>query len=422
MIKYAINDRIKPLPMLMYGLQWLLITIPIILIISTIIGVYQFEHPREQIFYTQKLFGLMGGGLIVQILWGHRLPVVIGPAAVLLIGILSTQASQLPEVYTSILIGGALLTLISISKYLRKIQQIFTTRIVITILALIGFTLIPSIIKLIFGGPEEPIQMLCMSIILTFSIVGANRFLKGIWKSTVVFWALILGTGVYSILYGLPEIKMPPFPPGKLSLFIPDIKFDSGILISFLFCYIALFINEIGSIQAIGKALSADNVESSVVRGFRITGLLNIVSGCMGIVGPVDFSLSPGVIMATGCASRYALLPAGIGLILCAFSPRVVYLFSLIPPPVTGIVLIYLMTSQLAAACEMGRTEKALKNFEDCVIVSLPIITALIVAFMPHNAIARIPLFLRPILGNGFVMGVFSVLILEHIVFRKKKR
>ena len=34
----------------------------------------------------------MGIAMIVQVRWGHRLPLIIGPASVLLIGILSTVA------------------------------------------------------------------------------------------------------------------------------------------------------------------------------------------------------------------------------------------------------------------------------------------------------------------------------------------
>ena len=58
-----------------------------------------FPDGGEQIFYMQKLFALMGLTMTVQVLWGHRLPLVIGPASVLLIGILATISVGINAVY-----------------------------------------------------------------------------------------------------------------------------------------------------------------------------------------------------------------------------------------------------------------------------------------------------------------------------------
>lgn len=46
---------------------------------------------------------------------------------------------------------------------------------------------------------------------------------------------------------------------------------------------------------------------------------------------------------------------------------------------------------------------------------------ALLLSFAPAEAIGHIPALIRPIVGNGFVMGVITVLLLEHGVFRRPK-
>ena len=33
-----------------------------------------------------------------------------------------------------------------------------------------------------------------------------------------------------------------------------------------------------------------------------------------------------------------------------------------------------------------------------------------------------VPAIIRPIIGNGFVMGVITVIILEHFVFRRREK
>jgi hypothetical protein len=65
-LKYRNDDKPGAWPMLMYGLQWFLITIPIVLIISAVVGEFQLNTLAERTFYTQKLFALTGAGLVIQ--------------------------------------------------------------------------------------------------------------------------------------------------------------------------------------------------------------------------------------------------------------------------------------------------------------------------------------------------------------------
>jgi xanthine/uracil permease len=67
-------------------------------------------------------------------------------------------------------------------------------------------------------------------------------------------------------------------------------------------------------------------------RGLRFTGLMNIFSGGVGVIGPLTFHLVPSN-YEHGCASRYTLLPAGAALIFCAFFPDVIVFLSSIPKP-----------------------------------------------------------------------------------------
>lgn len=418
---YNTNDKLPIFPLLLYGLQWLLVTLPSILIIGAVVAQFHYDTLADQLFYTQRLFGVVGAALLVQILWGHRLPIVIGPASVLLIGILSSQGDKVSEIYTAIFIGGLLIFLLSFVKpVLKQIPCIFSSRIVIVILALIAFTLMPTIIRLLFAGKLTPLGGFFLGLGGFFALVLSHKLLKGMWKATVVLWGLLLGSFVY---YYILEIPLPlANREGELtaSFFSFPLKIDVGILISFLFCYVALFINELGSIQGVAKAIGENQTHKATRKGVRFTGIANAVAGLLGVIGTVDFSFSPGIIMATACASRYALLPAGVALLLIAFFPGLLTIFLQIPPPVMGFVFLYLMTSQLAASLQMIPTTKSVTTFEEGLTLSIPILIAVLVAFLPDSVQEAIPALLRPILSNAFVMGVLAVLVLEHLVFGKK--
>ena len=421
-MKYELNDKPGLFPMLMYGLQWWIVSLPCVVIMGIIVSQLHYTDVSEQTFYLQKLFGIMGIAMIVQVLWGHRLPLIIGPASVLLIGILSTVSSGIAAVYTGIMIGGLVLTVLAYSGLLGKLQFVFTPRIVTVILILIAFTLTPVILKLVLGDTVHALFNLFFTLIMVLALVVGNKLLRGIWKSTTVLWGIVGGVLVYYLANGFPTLMSTGagIMPEQATLFNFPLEFETGTILAFLFCYIALIVNELGAIQAVGHMLQADRMDRRTSRGVGIVGVTNVLSGMFGVIGPVDYSMSPGVISATGCASRYTLIPAGIGLILCAFFPSVVGILVTIPGVVMGAILLYLMATQLAAGLQMLVREKAITDFDNGVVVGLPLMVALLLSFAPEEVLNLIPSLFRPIVGNGFVMGVITVLIMEHLIFKKR--
>ena len=420
-MKYKIDDKPGMLPLLLYGLQWWLVSIPCVVIMGIIIARMHYGDLADQTFYLQKLFGLMGAAMIVQVLFGHRLPLIIGPASVLLIGVISTISSGVAAIYTAIFVGGAVLLLLAVTGLLSKLQFIFTSRIVTVILILIAFTLSPVILRLIFSGEASVLFNLVFAVLLVFALVISNILLKGVWKSTTVLWGIGLGSLVYFVANGFPGISTLN-DSSSVPLLVFSLDFNVSTIFAFLFCFIALIINELGSIQAVGQMLKADNLEERTNRGVGFLGLSNMFAGLLGVVGPVDYSMSPGVIAATGCASRYTLIPAGIGLIICAFFPSVVQLLVEIPGVVMGAILLYLMASQLSAGLQMLVKDNTITNFNHGIIIGLPLMIALMLSFAPADILNQIPPLIRPIIGNGFVMGVLAVLIMEHLLFKKEKK
>ncbi|MBQ2034153.1 MAG: xanthine permease, partial [Alistipes sp.] len=74
-LKYGIDDRPKTGDLILYSLQWFVLAIAVV-ITSIFIAT---GSPAERVLYSQKVFALMGAATIVQSLWGHRMPIVVGP-------------------------------------------------------------------------------------------------------------------------------------------------------------------------------------------------------------------------------------------------------------------------------------------------------------------------------------------------------
>lgn len=423
-LKYGLDDRPKGLEMIIYGLQWFVVSIPALLIIGKLIATMQYDDPGQQIIYIQKLLFVTSIVFIAQVLWGHRLPLVLGPATVLLIGIIASQSTRPEFISTSILIGGLLLALVAFSGLFAHVQKLFTVRVVSVILILIAFTLSPVILNLIFS-PESafsPLFNLSFAVLLCLGMFTANKLLKGVWKAAVVVCGILFGSVIHTLLQtGLAPASSASVPP-IFGLFFEGLSFklalDPGVLLSFLFCYLALSINDLGSIQSVGGLLNASSMEERVRKGVGITGIGNVIAGLFGVVGPVNFSFSPGLITATGCASRYSLLPAGIGLLFLSFFPAAVNFISSIPQVVIGSVLVYLMSAQIASGLLMLAERNAISGFNEGLVVGFPILIATMLTFIPSELLTTFPSVLRPIVGNGFVMGVIIVILLERLILK----
>ena len=411
---------------MLYGLQWLVISVPTILILGRVLGVIHFEDAPSQIFYMQKLFALGGVFLIIQVMWGHRLPLIIGPASVLLIGIVSSLSFSYSVIYTSVAIGGLFLLFLSLSGLLAKIDFLFTSRIIVVILLLIGFTLAPVILNLLFensAGFEN--FHFWFAILLVTLMLLMNKWFVGAWKSIVVLLGIVIGTLVY-LQFKPMELSETTtmsaiLSSDKSSLFIFPLEFDFGVIAAFMFCYLALLINELGSIQSIGSILNLKDMDKRTQRGVAVTGISNVFAGITGVIGLVDFSFSPGIISATRCASRFVLIPAGIGLVAISLFPGLVNILNQTPSLVIGAIMFYLMVTQLASGFHLMEKQKAVVDFESAIVIGFPIMLAVLVSFLPQTVVEAIPLIVRPILTNGFVMGVITVIVCEHLIFRKKR-
>jgi xanthine/uracil permease len=422
--KYKLEDRPPWRENLLYGLQWLALIIPPLLIMGQVVtGLHQLGAD-EQILYLQKLLLVSGILLLIQVLFGHGMPLIIGPATVLLVGILASQGSTVSSIYSAIFIGGLLLSILAFSGLLNNLQSLFTPRVVIVILVLIAFTITPTIINLLTVdlGSIPAFHNIIFALIFSLLIFAADKYLSGIWKATLVVWIIIAGTVIYSLIFpgAAPQLDStgnhPWFSLIDLSV---NLSFDPAVILSFLFCFLALSINDLGSIQSLGSILDLDDIKKRTQRGIGITGVGNMIAGLLGVIGSVNYSGSPGIIATTGCASRYTLIPAGLGLILLSFSPLLISLVSNIPPVIIGIILLYLMALQIAAALALLKDKNAISSFNSGIIIGFPLLTALLIAFLPPQAVNSIPAMLRPILGNGFVIGVINVIILEHFILRE---
>jgi len=420
--KYGLDDRPPLGTAVLFGAQWFALLIPVIIVIGKICsGLHAGDH-GGQITYLQRLAFLMAVALVVQIVAGHRLPLIVGPSTVLLIGIIANRDFSIGAINAGILMGGVVLFLVSVTGLFGHIKRLFTPRVVAAVLLLIAFTLLPTVGQLITAG-NAPLISLLFALTFTLCLFALHHFLKGIAQTTLIVWAMIGGSILFFLLR--PEALqqelrgVPAFSAAFLGV-VPRLSFAPGVTISFLVCFLALAANDLGSIQSLNELLHAPEPGQRVTRGMAITGLANAAAGLLGVIGPVNFSMSPGVIMASGCASRFTLLPAAAILLLVSFSPTLLGLAGLVPPPVIGSILLYTSTLQVGAGLLVLSEAEGDITMSAGLVVGAPLLMGTVVAFLPTTIVRNLPALLQPLLGNGFVVGITAAILLEQLVLRSR--
>lgn len=422
--KYGLEDKPPLGESLLMGLQWCALLVPFMIILGKIAGTVHFTDPAGITVYLQKTAFIMAVFLFLEVLWGHGLPLVMGPSAVLLIGIISSSGFDINTIYTAVISGGLILALAGITGIFGYLQRLFTPRVVAVVLLLIAFTLTPTILGLVTDSQGiTPQASMVYTLTLTAATLILHRFLTGIWKSILILISMFAGSVVYFIIFP-DNLDMNPVVSSRfLSLFFQDmigsLSFDIGLLISFIICFVALSINDLGSMQSINALVKTTDMDKRVNRGIFFTGLANVASGFFGVIGQVNYSVSVGVVTATGCLSRFTLIPAAAVLLIISFSPMMIGFLGIVPPVVIGSVMFYTLCTQVSAGLMVAFEATGRLNLDDGMIIGMPILIATVIAFMPADFFHNFPRIMQPIVGNGFVMGIITLLLLEHGIFRK---
>jgi xanthine/uracil permease len=415
---YGLEDKPPMGESALYALQWLALAVPFIVIVGTVAAGQHADDPSFKILYLQKTAFITGLMLLGQALFGHRLTLIAGPSAALLLGIIGSQAEP-DAIYTAVTVCGLLLAVISAAGLFSFLKELFTSRVTATVLLLIAFTLTPTIAQLLTAGSSGSIQgKLAFAACLVTALFLAHRFLSAAGRSLLVIFGMAAGTIAFIGIFGFQDASDNQ---DILASFFSGITmpvFDLGVILSFLFCFLALSLNEIGSMQAITPLLKPDKMDKRIRRGMTTTGCVNATAGMLGVIGPVDYSLTSGVIASGGCGSRRPLIPAALLVLLISFSPIVLGMAGMIPHTVVGCILVYTLSGQIAAGLSAALADKAF-TFEDGLVIGLPILAGTTVSALPHEAVASLPETIRSVAGNGFVVGVIAVMLLDRMFSRR---
>lgn len=394
------------------------------MILSAISSAYLGFTDEDRLLFFQRVLLTSGGIMVLQTLWGHRYPLLDGPSSALLLSLLILAPGGMPAIQGGMIAGGFLLCLLSGLGLMKRLQPLFTDRVVSVTLILIAITLLPYLAPLVIGQhPERPQGdpvILGISLATVLAISLFSQKLSGFFRAASLLLGIGWGTFLMKLLDRVhfpPSLEAPwlalphPLFPGLPS-------FHLSAILPFLVAYLAVIINGVGSIYSIGEVVGRGKMEERISRGIGFTGLGGLLAGALGSIGTVSFGISPGVVLMTRVGSRYPVTFCGVFLCLLAFFHKLLAFLMFIPPSVVGAALLAAMASQVGAGISILTRLGKVMDSRDYLVVGLPILLGGVITLLPETFSQALPAGLQAFLKNGLAVGIVAVLFLEHLLLR----
>ena len=193
--------------------------------------------------------------------------------------------------------------------------------------------------------------------------------------------------------------------------------FSAALLPAFLIASLASTLKSVGDLTLCQKTDDMDWKRTdmkSVSGGILAASVGTTLAGLLGGAGQSTFSSNVGLSIATGATSRYIALPCGAILIVLAFVPKLATVFSIMPAPVMGAILVYVACFMIVGGIQVitSRMLDARRTF----VVGIALIFGLSVGLVPE-LYRHLPPGLSPFFGTSLSLATVVVIVL-NLLFR----
>lgn len=419
---------------LLQSVQWLVFMISGIIAVPIVVGAAFDMSAVEIASFMQRMFFITGVATLLQLWFGHRLPLIEGSAgmwwALFILLAAMTPAGEkgvvLQQLEMGLIVAGLLLMVLSLLPLMQRIRELFTPLVTGVYLILLVLQLCGAFFKGMLGVSMTghlDFRVAGISLLVIVLVLFVSSRGKGLLRSMGPLIGLATGWIMFALL-GLTE----PSVAAEASagwFALPELfawgmpLWDFGVVLTSLLTALILISNIVASILVISKTLDQETDASTYRRGLFGNGLNSVFSGGLSVVGLVPLSVSAGFIMTTGIRAK---LPFIIGAVLVAISgllPFVGQFFAMLPAEVAYAATFVPFAQMLGFGIrDLISLEPSNRNL---LVIGITLMVGVGVMFLPPDALLTLPPWARNVFANGLLIGLLLCLLLEHVVYREKK-
>jgi xanthine permease XanP len=424
---YGVEDKPPLAATILLGLQHVSVLsvawIFVMVIVTSIGGTReQAEHMIQMSMIVSGIATILQARTKGPVGSGYLCPLSCGPTYIA--GAISAgKVGGLPLVSGMLIASGLFEALLS--RVMQRLRALFPPEVTGLVVSMVGIELIALAAPrfLSFTGPGSGRHLLPIAVaLLTLAVmIGPTVWSEGMLRLYPVLLGLVAG---YLSAYAAGLLTWPQL---NVVLAAPPISlptrgqsgwaFSLAMLPAFLIASLASTLKAVGDLTLCQKINDAEWKRTdmqSASGGILASAIGTFSAGLLGGVGLSTYSSNVGLSIATRATSRQIALPCGIILIALAFFPKLAAVYTVMPQPVMGAILVYVACFMILAGVQLmtSRMLDARKIF----VVGISLVFGLSVRMVP-GLYADVPDVLSSLFSSSLSLATVLVIVL-NLVFR----
>ncbi len=338
------------------------------------------------------------------------------------ISILAGSVGGLPLIFGMTIVSGVIECLLS--RVMHRLRVIFPPDVAGVVLTMVGLNIVPIMI-LDFMGVKDRVSPVETANVLVASITLAIMVGMSVWgKGKLRLYSVIVGiAGGYaaSILLGVLTVAQMREVIDAPVVSVPDFShvsysFDPALIIPMVIVTLASTLKSVASLTMCQKVNDTAWVRPDLVnigKGTLADGLASIIGGGLGALGKSLYAASVGLTVATGATSRIIAWYIGFIFIALAFLPKLAAVFSIMPKPVMGGAMVYMVAFMVISGIQM-MTSRMIDNRKTFVI-AVSLMFGMSVDIFP-DLYRHAPAWLEPFLSSSLTVTTVLAIVLNLIM------
>lgn len=416
------------------GVQWLFFMFANVVVIPISIG-QAFQLPPAVVTASlERAFIYTGIACILQVLLGHRMPLMEGPAGLwwgfILSLAASTQAAGQPlaalggSLEVGILLSGLIVIVLGILGAAWWLRRLFTPVVTSTFYFLLAAQLTLVFFRGMLGlSSASAIQprIALLSIALVILVLMLSIWGRGLVSNFALLIGILVGWLAFRLLFPGKTLVLAPANSAFFSLFPwGNLSFNIGIVTAVVLAGLISLSNTFATLEGAEVLFDTKIVAAQYRRSFIVTGISSLVAGVFGLVPYAPYTSSLGFLRATRLLDRRPFLIGAALFLLLGAVPALGQLFASLPVSVGDAVLFVAYLQLFGAA--LTTIEGFKFSYRTIYRLAAPVLLGLALLSIPAPVFSTVPPIVRPLLQNGLVMGILLAIVLEYVVDWEKHR
>lgn len=296
-----------------------------------------------------------------------------------------------------------------------KLIKFFPKVVTGTVVLVIGISIMPVGIKWITNSKVQAVEPKDLALSMTVLVITLLlfKYLKGIWNSAAILFAIVIGT-ILAMFFGMADfsaVSSADWFSINLPLKFGVPTFEPSAVLSMILIMLVLMTESVGNMIAIHEMTDKEVTEENIKKGLKADGISTLFAGFFNTFPITPFAQNTGLVGLTGIKSRFVAVYAGIILLALSFVPKFAAIIGAIPKQVLGGVGFAMFGMVLVGGIRTLRKVQFDGN-KNCVIVAVSVGLAMIPLANPgfyHN----FPSWVETIFDSGITTGSLSAVILN---------